>query len=132
VPDGKADDPRRAGRTRQHGRLQQSLEIDGGVVPHLTHAARGIRPSEDGGTFEDERAIDGGHEIDDGAIAGIDEPVDPCLWKRGAQGGGRGDRMDDVPERTQPHDQDIHPRIRASRSRVECPLGSPTMAMRPP
>ena len=40
--------------------------------------------------------------------------------------------MDDVAKRAETDDEDVHPRIRARRSRVEWSLGSPTIAMRPP
>src|SRR3546814_3085105 len=41
-------------------------------------------------------------------------------------------RVHDVSQRAKPDDEDVHARIRASRSRVEWSFGSPTIAMRPP
>ena len=52
-------------------------------------------------------------------MPGIDDPIDARVRHRGTDGGRSRNGVDDVAQRAEPHDEDVHSRIRASRSRVE-------------
>jgi hypothetical protein len=119
VPDRKADHARGTGRTREHRRLHQSLEINRDVVLNLLHAPRHVEPSCNRRPLEWDHAIDAGDQVDDRPMLRFDEPVNPGVGKRVPQRCRGGYGMYDVAQRTEPDDQNVHPRIRARRSRVE-------------
>ena len=106
---GGPDDPRRAGRAREHRRLQQPLEIDRHIVGRAPQVADGGAPSGDRRALQRDHAIDHRHELDDLTVLRVHEPVDAGVGKRMAQRRRRGHGMDDVTERAKPHQQDpIH------------------------
>jgi hypothetical protein len=119
VPDREADDARRARGARQDRRLHQPLQIDRDVVGGLAQRAERGGPPRQAGAFERHGAIDRRHQIDDGAVLRVHQPVDAGGRKRPAQRRRGGHGVDDVPERPEADDEDIHLRMRARRSRVE-------------
>ena len=68
----------RAGRTREHRRLHQPLEINRHVVAHLLAACAttSSHPASDGRSSATTRSTDG-DQIHDRAVLRVDQPVDP-------------------------------------------------------
>src|SRR6185369_9661564 len=89
-------------------------------------------PARERRTLEHDDVVDDGHEIHDGAVLRLDQPVDPRRGKRSPQRRHGRNGVNDIAQGAQPDDEDVHRRRRASRSRVEWSLGSPTIATRPP
>ena len=143
----EADDAAGARSARQHGGLQQPLEVDGRVV---TRGAQRAQQAREGRRRPQPRGrqatVDDRHELDELAAAIADQPVDVRRGKCAPQRRDGRDRVHHVAQRGKPHDEQAHhlesgvePRVAARlraamriRSRVEWSLGSPTMAVRPP
>ena len=114
----------------------------------IARQQRGAAGSAPPRSLIDQPPIDHRHQIEDLAMLGADQPVDPRGRKRAAQRGGHRDGVHDVAQGAEAHDQEALSRlavarsvevvvvvrvgIRASRSRVAWLLGSPTIAVRPP
>src|SRR5437016_1438680 len=62
----------------------------------------------------------------------LHQPADHGMGKRGANGGGSGQRMQNISHGSQAHDQDFRHSGYPSSSVVECSLGSPTISILPP
>ena len=138
------------GQPRQHRRLEQALQVDRHrVVPPPQLAQRRQQTDDAGPGVEGHDVADRGDHLQQAHVARIHQPVDARLGKRGAHRRRGGNRMDDVAERAEADDQEARrgagaraagrggahgrgPETRASRSRVEWSLGSPTIAVRPP
>src|SRR3954468_11764982 len=119
MPDGKSNHTTSAGCARENCRFHQPLKINGDVVAHLAHAPGDVDPRRYRRAFKDDCPVDDADQIDHRAMSGFDEPADPRVWKRVPQRGSCRDGMDDIAEGAKTDDEDVHPRIRATRSRVE-------------
>ena len=123
----------RPGEPRPRRRLPQALEVEGGVVAaaaQRAHRAEGAAPRE-------RPARRRGHDVGQRGVVleqrprrGLDEPA--RLPAVPLQRGEDGQRVHDVADRRQPHDERLHARILAISVRVSWSFASPTMATRPP
>ena len=136
------------GQPRQHGRLDQALQVDRRVVaasrrsaPDRRRAAPSVGPRGSSGITRS-TTVTSSTQLD---VARVDQPVDRARQDSARERGGGRDRVDrrrpaspggrsGIAGRRTRSSTTAHARgpIRASRSRVEWSLGSPTMAVRPP
>ena len=73
---GKSDDARRAGKAREHRRLQQTLQVERDIVARSPQVAD-HRPQRTGAARVDRNAaIDNRHELEHLALPHVDEPID--------------------------------------------------------
>jgi hypothetical protein len=118
LPERAAIEPDDATGARHPGeerRLDQPLEIGGDVVafgaerpPHLEPGRRRPIPEHDG-------ARDDGDEREKRLVHAIHQPVDPRIGKRATQRAHGRQRVHEIAERPEPHDQNPlqGPRLRA-------------------
>jgi hypothetical protein len=122
MPDREAKHTFRTRRAGENGRLEKTLEVDGGVISPRAQHRRRIHPCLHGSRLEDDARVDDRNQSDDFLMRRVDKPVNPCLGQRAAERSDGGQGVDDVAKRSKPHDQNAHyavSLIRASRSRVE-------------
>src|SRR5215472_12982706 len=109
IAGGKPDDAGGTRASRQQGRLDQALQIDGYVIAVSPELFDGCQECCASGAFaaivDDQSPIDYGNEVEDLAMLGADQPVDPRRGTGAADGRGNGDRVDNVPESAKANDQ---------------------------
>src|SRR4051812_32625541 len=69
-----------AGSAGKHRGFREPLKIERNVVACRAQLAEHPRPPADGRLADDHDAIDSGDEIDDGAMTGLDQPIDLGAW----------------------------------------------------
>ena len=76
--------PRRATRRRprQHRRLHQPLKVERHVISSLARAADDIGPGAQRPSFQRDDAIENRHQIQDGLVLCLDQPVDAGARQR--------------------------------------------------
>ena len=121
----------------QDRRFQQSLQIDDRRVTHATQVAKDRDRITETTRVEGDAAVEPVHHFEQRHIARVDQPVDSRFGKACAQGRSRRDRVNHVTQGSEPDQQKAvthrgDSAMRASKSRVEWSLGSPTIAIRPP
>ena len=125
MPHGKPEHALRAGCAREDRRLEEPLEINCRVVAARAKQGDRAHPGLQRPRLEHDARVDGRDETHDALMRSVDEPVDARVGHRAAQGGDRRHRVNDVAERSEPHDEHAHQdfsrdaAMRTSRSRVE-------------
>src|SRR5256886_8518 len=145
---GEADPQRRARGRRHEPALQEPLEVHGDVDPRRAKTARELAERAAGPDQVRRRAraapaarvhID--DRVEDPVapeqrrLAALHDPAQPRAWEPRTERRGDRERVDDIAERGELDEYDVHAKrstIREIKSRVEWSFASPTTATSPP